>query len=62
MKLARYMEVEKLTDATLAKKIKRDRSTVTKLRLGTIKPSWPVMVQLEKISEGLVKPSDFEGA
>ena len=59
MKLQKYMELTDLTDAEMAGLIKRDRSVVTKLRAGTIKPSFDVMVALERITEGAVRPSDF---
>jgi plasmid maintenance system antidote protein VapI len=59
MTLEKYMELTKLTDAKMADLIDRDRSVVTKLRAGTIKPSFDVMVALERITEGAVRPSDF---
>lgn len=62
MTLEKFMEIAGLTDQTLADLIKRDRTTVTRLRNGSIKPSFEVMVALEKATEGLVKPSDFVDA
>ncbi len=59
MKLSKYMEMTGKKDAALAVEIGRERSTVTKLRLGTARPSFEVMLKLERITEGLVKPSDF---
>lgn len=59
MKLAKYMELAKLKDADLADMLGRDRSTVTRLRNGSTKPSFEVMLALERLSEGMVKPSDF---
>lgn len=59
MTLESYMKLVGMTDAKLAIAIKRDRSVVTRLRNGSIKPSFEVMVALEKVTEGLVKPSDF---
>lgn len=53
------MKLAGLTDADLAEKLGRDRSTVTRLRNGSAKPSFEVMLALERLSEGMVKPSDF---
>lgn len=59
MKLAKFMELTQLTDAELAEKLGRDRSTVTRLRNGSAKPSFEVMLALEILSEGAIRPSDF---
>ncbi len=62
MKLAKFMELAQLTDADLAEKLGRDRSTVTRLRNGSTKPSFEVMLALERLSEGMIRPSDFSEA
>lgn len=59
MKLSKFMELAQLTDADLADLLDRDRSTVTRLRNGSAKPSFEVMLALERISEGAIRPSDF---
>lgn len=59
MKLAKFMELSQMSDAELAELLDRDRSTVTRLRNGSTKPSFEVMLALERISEGAIRPSDF---
>lgn len=59
MTLEKYMELTGLTDAELAEKLGRDRTTVTRLRNGSAKPSFEVMLALERLSEGMIRPSDF---
>lgn len=59
MKLAKFMELSQLSDADLAERLGRDRSTVTRLRNGSAKPSFEIMLALERMSDGAIRPSDF---
>lgn len=59
MNLKTYMKKTGLRDAQLGKLIGRSQSVVNRLRNGTAKPSFEVMVALEKVTNGQVKPSDF---
>ncbi len=62
MTLAEFMEIEKLTDASLAEKVGRDRSNVTRWRRGDTKPDFEALVAIEKMSGGKVTASDFARA
>lgn len=62
MTLAEFMETEKLTDASLAEKVGRDRSNVTRWRRGDTKPDFDALVAIEKISGGKVTALDFARA
>jgi plasmid maintenance system antidote protein VapI len=59
MKLSEYMDLVDLNDTKLAKKLKVDRSTVTKLRLGTRRPSWDLAAQIQKLTGGAVRAADW---
>lgn len=59
MTLAEFMEIENLTDASLAEKVGRDRSNVTRWRRGDTKPDFDALVAIEKMSGGKVTALDF---
>lgn len=59
MKLADYMASASETDASLAKKIGRDRSFVTKLRLGVASPSLRTARDIAEATKGAVSAEDF---
>lgn len=59
MKLSAYMELTKITDAKLAEKVGRERSTVTRWRRGNTRPDWEAMIALEKVTDGAVTYRDF---
>ncbi len=59
MKLAAYMELTKTTDNELAEKVGRDRSTVTRWRLGETRPDWDAISLLEHATDGAVTARDF---
>ena len=46
----------------LAEKLSLERSTVTKLRLGKSKPSFDVLMQIQRLSENAVTANDFAEA
>lgn len=58
--LAAYMEANNMTDVALAELVKRERSTITKLRLGTASPSLGLAIQIEAITEGNVPVSAWQ--
>lgn len=62
MTLAEFMENEKFTDVSLAERIGRDRSNVSRWRRGDTKPDFDALVAIEKISGGKVTASDFARA
>lgn len=57
--LAAYMEKAGLTDEAMARKVGRDRSTITKLRLGQARPSLDLAVKIAAISDGQVPPTAY---
>jgi transcriptional regulator with XRE-family HTH domain len=59
MTLSEYMAEIGLKDEPLAKMIGVERSTVTKLRLGTGKPSFKTLIAIERVTNGKVRASDF---
>lgn len=58
--LAAYMESNNMTDAALAELVKRERSTITKLRLGTASPSLGLAIQISEITKGDVPVSAWQ--
>jgi transcriptional regulator with XRE-family HTH domain len=59
MKLADFMKLEELTDADLAAKVNRDRSSVTRWRRGDNKPDFDALIAIHNISGGRVTAQDF---
>lgn len=59
MDLAEFMKSAEMSDAQLADLVKRDRSNVTRWRLGRTKPDFDALVAIEKISDGKVTARDF---
>ncbi len=57
--LAAYMKLAKLTDAALAERVGRDRSTITKIRRGQTRPSLDLAVKIAALSDGMVSPDGF---
>ena len=59
MKLDQYMTLRKLDDASFAKLIQRDRTTVYRLRTGKCLPDWATVAAISKETEGAVTANDF---
>jgi len=59
MKLADYLSKERLTDAAFAARISRDRSFVTRLRLGAARPSFSTISSIMVATNGAVSADDF---
>lgn len=59
MKLSAWMVREGLDDQDLAKRVKRDRSTIYRIRNGTHKPSPELMAEIARESGGEVLPNDY---
>jgi transcriptional regulator with XRE-family HTH domain len=59
MQLSTYMADNNVTDAVLAEKVGRERSTVTRWRLGKSRPDYEAMQKLEIATEGAVTFADF---
>jgi len=59
MKLADYMELQKMDDAALAALIGCDRSTVTRLRNGKTVPTWKNLAKIKEATKGAVGFEDF---
>ena len=57
--LASFMGKANLTDAELARRVGRERSTITKLRRGQAKPSLDLAVKIAALSEGAVPPTAY---
>lgn len=59
MKLSAYLELTQTSDEDFGKRIKRNRSTVSRLRRGLIKPDWGTAAVIQKETEGAVTPNDY---
>ena len=59
MKLENYMRRYGLMDRDIAAYIKRDRSTINRVRRGKQMPDWPTMIAIREATAGLVSPNDF---
>ncbi len=57
--LADFMKKAKWTDASLAKAVGRERSTISKLRYGQAKPSLDLAIKIAALSEGAVPPTAY---
>jgi transcriptional regulator with XRE-family HTH domain len=59
MTLHDYMKLANIKDAEFSDKIGKDRSAVTKYRLGLITPPLEVIAEIEKATSGAVSFRDF---
>ena len=59
MTLDQYLQERGLSDADFAAAIKADRTTVSRLRRGSVLPEWTTMRRIYRATSGLVTPSDF---
>jgi transcriptional regulator with XRE-family HTH domain len=59
MTLDEYMKAKRLTDSDVASQVNRDRSTVTRWRLGRTRPDFDALIALEKMTKGKVSARDF---
>jgi transcriptional regulator with XRE-family HTH domain len=57
--LAAFMDANGLTDEKLARLVGRERSTITKLRLGQARPSLDLAIKIAGLSEGAVPPTAY---
>ena len=60
MRFATYMERRGLKDEDVAPLIRRSRVTVSRIRRGVVKPSWPTMQAIKAFSNGEVTADDFD--
>ena len=49
-----------LRDEDVAPRIKRSRVTVSRIRRGVVKPSWPTIQEIKAFSNGEVTADDFD--
>lgn len=54
-----FLKAENITDAAFAKMVGRERSTITKLRLGQSKPSLDLALRIARVSRNRVTPDDL---
>jgi transcriptional regulator with XRE-family HTH domain len=59
MRLSAYLELARLTDAEFAAKVGCDRSTITRIRNGTTKPTPTLMQEIARETKGAVLPNDY---
>lgn len=59
MKLQAYLDLEQIDDAQFAALIRRDRSTVHRLRTGKTKPDWETVALITEATNGSVTALDF---
>ncbi|TXH32081.1 MAG: XRE family transcriptional regulator [Rhodospirillaceae bacterium] len=61
MKLATYLENEKLTDAAFARLIGVERQAVGRYKLGERFPEKPILLKIYEATGGQVTANDFAG-
>ena len=59
MKLSTYLELTKTNDEDFGRRIKRNRSTVSRIRRGLIQPDWETIERILRETGGAVTPNDF---
>ena len=59
MKLSSYMAMADIKDSDMARQLGVDRSTVTKLRLGKSKPSFDLLIAIQRLTDNAVTAGDF---
>jgi hypothetical protein len=59
MHLSDYMLWKNLTDTEVASRIGRDRATISRIRRRVVRPDWPTIAQLKKMSRGEITADDF---
>lgn len=59
MKLSDWMSANNCTDEEFGRRIGRERSTVTRLRLEKAKPSFEVIEAVFAVTDGKVSPNDW---
>lgn len=62
MTLAEWMALTQTSDAAMAKAIGVSKSIVTRYRNGLIRPRWPVLDEIVRVTNGAVMPNDFLSA
>lgn len=53
------MDRKGITASELSRRIRCDRSTVSRILRGLVKPDWRTMRAIEKATRGRVTPNDF---
>ncbi len=59
MTLAEWMAITKTTDRDFAENIGVARTIVVRYRNGLLRPSWPVLDEIVRATNGAVMPNDF---
>lgn len=59
MKLATYLESEKLTDAAFARSIGVERQAVGRYKAGERFPEKPILLRIYEVTDGKVTANDF---
>lgn len=59
MKLGDYLRTSEISDVDFAGLVGRDRSSVTKWRLGKMRPDWEALGKIREVTDGAVTPTDF---
>lgn len=60
MHLSAYMTKNGLSDADVAKEIKRSRPTVSRIRRKLVRPDWVTIEKLKEFTKGACTADDFE--
>lgn len=59
MKLAEWMTSESVDDEGMADRVGADRSTISRIRRGETRPSWPLVARIKAATGGAVSADDF---
>jgi len=59
MKLAEWLKAKKLTDAEFGEMVDRDRATINRIKRGINKPSFPLIIVIERVTKNKVRFKDW---
>lgn len=59
MKLDTYLATVGITDAIFASRVGVDRTTISRLRNGKVRPDWKTLDAIVAVTDGAVTPNDF---
>jgi len=59
MTLEEWMRAKGLSDRAMGKLIGISHSIVVRYRTGELRPSWPVLDEILRVTEGAVRPDSF---
>jgi transcriptional regulator with XRE-family HTH domain len=59
MKLAEFLNTEKLTDEAFGALVGMSQSQISRIKRGVSRPSWESLAAIERVTDGKVRAADF---